>query len=73
MDPNDKGIDYFVARFESVAKEAKEHGHASVIIIEKDDPISGTASVRTLTQGTPATVFGLLHMALKYLEKRFAP
>ena len=64
MAQGEKDLDYFLAKFNELADDARDHGLSVVIVIENADPISRQSSVSKVFRGTVVTLIGLLQIAL---------
>jgi len=64
MDGQEKDLDFFLAKFNALADDAREHGLSVVVLIENTDPISRQSSVSKIMRGTVVTSVGLLQLAL---------
>ena len=64
MEAGEKDLDYFIARFNEIADDARDHGMSVAILIENADPISRQSSVSKIFRGTVITSIGLLQSAL---------
>ena len=66
----EKDLDHFLARFNEVADDARDHGLSVVILIENSDPILRESSLSKVVRGTAATTVGLLQLALMDFHPR---
>ena len=70
MEAGEKDLDYFLARFNELADDARDHGMSVAILIENADPISRQSSVSKIYRGTVITSIGLLQSALMDFQQR---
>ena len=70
MEHQEKDLDFFLARFNALADEAREHGLSVVVLIENTDHISRQSSVSKIFRGTVITSIGLLQSALMDFQQR---
>ena len=70
MEADEKDLNYFIARFNEIADDAREHGMSVAILIENADPISKVSSVSKIFRGTVVTSIGLLQYALMDFQQR---
>ena len=70
MEHQEKDLDFFLARFNALADEAREHGLSVVVLIENTDHISRQSSVSKIFRGTVITSIGLLQSALMDFPQR---
>ena len=69
MDSHERDLDYFLARFNELADDAKNHGLSVAILIENADPISQTSGFFSICRGSHITLLGLVHRARIELER----
>ncbi len=70
MDDQEKDLDFFIAKFNELADDAREHGLSLVVLIENTDPISRQSSVSKIYRGTVVTSVGLLQIGLMDFQNR---
>lgn len=70
MDGQEKDLDFFLTKFNTLADEAREHGLSVVVLLENTDPISRQSSVSKVFRGTVVTSVGLLQIALMDFQNR---
>ena len=69
----EKDLEFFLAKFNELADDAREHGLSVVILIENADPLSKKSSISKVFRGTIATSVGLLQLALMDFQQRQQP
>jgi hypothetical protein len=71
MNDNDKnGFDDFSKRFEELADEAQKYGVNACVVLQTEDPISGTSRLAETLRGGRMRAIGMLQQALWHLQQK---
>ena len=68
-DNEKNGFDDFTERFASLADEAHKYGIFACVILEADNPISGTSRLSETLRGGRMRSIGMLQQALWHLQQ----
>ena len=71
MNPNEKNLDYFIAKLNEIADDAERHGLSLVFLVENADPSAERADFGQLTEAPKSLPWGSWNMGKSFTLPSF--